>query len=282
MKTVRKIVAWAFERGFLTPRRLRIFASLAAAFFLLTIYGAYCDFRSEEARRFVNSAGDGDIGTVRAMLAGGISPDVKTRRRFSAIQAATVSGHTEIVRLLLDKGANPEPALRLAANYGHVDILKMLVAKGVKVSGKAGTPFLCEALENSRLDAASYLLQQGADANALDDPFGFPPIFYVSFRGSWALFQTMLDHGARLDVRGRDGSTALMHFSDDSNDNPRICRYLIAHGAQVNAMDNGGQTAPIYVTCNGPRYGDGNDGSYPPARLEMLRYLLHNGANVNA
>ena len=72
----------------------------------------------------------------------------------SPIHLAAVAGHTEVVQLLLQRGAyptvsHPFTALHLAAEYGHPAIIKLLVEVGhVNVDvldGEGRTPLLCAA-----------------------------------------------------------------------------------------------------------------------------------------
>lgn len=103
----------------------------------------------------------------------------------------------------------------------------------------------------------------------------------------------LLENGARVNTRDNDGKTALMHAASmetdmdarlhaprgvyvwaDCNVRHQIVGTLIANGADVNAKDNDGWTALMYVA----------DGDYKGSniRLKVTQMLLENGAYVNA
>lgn len=90
--------------------------------------------------RFQNAAMQGDLPTVQRMLKK--RPwRVDETRRFSALHAAARFGHVDLVRFLLNEGANPDvqmfdasSPLILAAAEGHDDIVNALLSNGADPS----------------------------------------------------------------------------------------------------------------------------------------------------
>jgi ankyrin repeat protein len=83
------------------------------------------------------------------------------------------AGNIEIVRILLDKGANVNvprkdgiTPLHLASNQGSVEIVKLLLDKGAKVDVKGGknsiTPLMLASM-NGHTEVVKLLLERGAD-----------------------------------------------------------------------------------------------------------------------
>jgi ankyrin repeat protein len=112
--------------------------------------------------------------------------DVKARSEAgcTALNGAAVAGNPALVKLLLDRGADPnvryeEPdstgdfqtPLLNAAWHGHVECLRLLLEHGADVNVRGGpferTPLLCAATTGSE-EAVRLLLARGADAVAQD------------------------------------------------------------------------------------------------------------------
>ena len=89
---------------------------------------------------------------------------------YNALSGAVTSGHTEIVKWLLENGAEPNyrysnnysPLLNAAAN-GHLEILKLLQAHGADLHAKTsdGKNPLAYAEERKHTAVAEYLRAQG-------------------------------------------------------------------------------------------------------------------------
>lgn len=89
---------------------------------------------------------------------------------YNALSGTVTSGHTEIVKWLLENGAEPNyrysnnysPLLNAAAN-GHLEILKLLQARGADLHAKTsdGKNALAYAEERKHTAIAEYLRSQG-------------------------------------------------------------------------------------------------------------------------
>jgi ankyrin repeat protein len=83
------------------------------------------------------AAWGGHVEVVRYLLEEGAQVDLHDERGFSALGCACKNGHTEATRLLLAHGADPAMAsdwgstpLMLASEYGHADVVAVLLAHG--------------------------------------------------------------------------------------------------------------------------------------------------------
>jgi len=92
-----------------------------------------------------------------------------------ALVEETRKGHTETVKLLLDKGGdvnmktdNGETALIEASENGHIEIVKLLLDKGADVNAKTilGNTALILAAAGGHSRIVSMLLNNEADVNA--------------------------------------------------------------------------------------------------------------------
>lgn len=114
----------------------------------------------------------------------------------------------ELAEYLLKRGADPEHCLWAAAFNNSPAAVKLLVSAGAAVDPPGGeTPFLF-AVKWSHFESAKALLDAGADVN-FQDRFEKTALHYVLKKRSPPKYvQMLLEHGARLDVKDRDGVTA--------------------------------------------------------------------------
>jgi hypothetical protein len=160
---------------------------------------------------------------------------------------ASLEGHLEVVRWLLEKGAdvnaaeeNGWTALMVASDNGHLPVVKLLVEKGADVNKAKnnGRTALIFASLWGYLPVVKWLLEKGADVNAAAD----------------------------ADAVKEGGWTALMHASQKGH--LRVVKLLLDEKADVNAVDNMGRTALMFASEKG--------------HLPVVKLLLEKGADVNA
>jgi ankyrin repeat protein len=84
-----------------------------------------------------HAAWDGHVEVVRVLLEGGADIQRVNLHNESALHYAARNGHLEVCRLLLDRGAKVniegwrnETALHWAAGRGHLSVVKLLVERG--------------------------------------------------------------------------------------------------------------------------------------------------------
>lgn len=181
------------------------------------------------------AASAGNVGEVRKQLAWGVSPNTRTFWYLDTpLIVAAAYGRTEVVRLLLDKGADvnmgnegSETPLHYAARHGHTTVMNILLEHGADVSQAGtgcGTP-LQWAARNGQIKGAELLLAYDADIDqnegaALRDAVGNQHAGMVRF---------LLEKGADVNAGGVYGCTALHTTAD--RDDVEIARLLLAHGA---------------------------------------------------
>lgn len=109
----------------------------------------------------------GNLSKVKHLIAKGISVNPATSQLFYApLEMASVEGHLEIVKYLIDQGADVESSnnwsVRSACRRGHFDIVKYLVDKGADVTADDNNAIKM-AVRANRLDIIKYLVAVGAD-----------------------------------------------------------------------------------------------------------------------
>lgn len=154
--------------------------------------------------------------------------------------AARKLGNSAVVKLLLDKGANPNPnphpsaessPLLDAASAGDPESVEMLIAKGAEVK-PVGETAIFMAVTAACSKCLTLLTAKEIDKNdyslALAD---------IAIAGDLNAVKTMLDHGADVNIVDPLGRTPLMYAAASDNLPLEEVRMLVEHGADVNARD---------------------------------------------
>src|SRR5262249_55214412 len=155
-----------------------------------------------------------------------------------------------VVRLLLDRGANPNHADNAGATALMWAIpdeakVRLLLAKGAQVNVASKTtgrtPLLIASGRPGAAGVVRLLLAKGADPRARDSK-GETTVFRAALSGDPEILRALLDQGADVNAPARDNVTPLMEAGAHSN-NTVMAEMLLAKGAGVNARDDEGFTA---------------------------------------
>lgn len=115
-------------------RKMRA-VELCFALLLLLAWTASAQDAGDELRR---AAGAGDVARVKELLDKGTDVNAANSYGGTALAFACDRGHTEVVKLLLERGANPNTQdtfyklspVAWAAQRGYVEIVKLLLDRG--------------------------------------------------------------------------------------------------------------------------------------------------------
>jgi ankyrin repeat protein len=160
----------------------------------------------------------------------------------NALREAISSGHLSIARLLIDRGAKPDPeAVARAGGKGDLVLLEDLAKRGVDWNLPSGNAFhataLCSAASAGNHRNAAWLLRHGADPNVI------------------AVEQTALKEAGY-------------------HDHPELVRLLLENGADPNlAFDRGRQTALFSAVTKH------TDRRLYAKNLEVVKRLRKHGAD---
>lgn len=139
----------------------------------------------------------------------------------TSLSWAASGGHVEIVKLLLNAGADVNAeggekdgctALYYAVYYRHTDIVRVLLdAKAnVMLRDKDGRTALHHAAGKvGYAEGVKMLLGAGANINARDHTWGWTTLHYAAYYNHTEIVKILLNQMADITVRDKDGLTAL-------------------------------------------------------------------------
>ena len=138
------------------------------------------------------SAFGGHAAVTAALLdAGALNKD-------DALVTASYCGHTPLVALLLDRGADvhaeDDDALANSAYEGHLDTVTLLLDRGADVHAQDEDAIVCAA-KRGHLEVVVRLLERGADVNGNNGP---RPLAAAAMWGELEAVALLLDRGADI------------------------------------------------------------------------------------
>ncbi|KAJ7726451.1 ankyrin repeat-containing domain protein [Mycena maculata] len=206
----------------------------------------------------------------------------------TTLQTAAWEGFTQIVGLLLNKGANLYPKtgsssgspLDLACCKGHTEVVRMLLDHGAIPSAPDGE--LCKALgsasDRAHIDIVDLLLKNGVNPNTTSKRFGSalhaavgpiprgldhrPTIFIANRR---QITDLLLKNGANINAVGGKYGGVLQAAS--AGGILEIVQLFVNKGLDVNHIE-GGKYSPLQAALEA-------------GHSDIVHFLLENGAEVN-
>ena len=207
-----------------------------------------------------HSAIDGRCSTeiLQQIIAHGAQVNAANQDGATPLLCACSTAQTESVKLLLKAKADPN----IADTYGDTSLHEAVAAdcsKGllqeiigcsaeVNAVNKKGISALLLGCFQGHTDSIKVLLNAGADPTVLDD-VGYSSLFAaVDGRCSIDILQALIDHGAHIDVKRRDGTNALLCACRTGQS--ESVRFLLEAGADVNVTTPDGNTS-LHVAVHG-------------------------------
>ena len=163
---------------------------------------------------------------------------------------AAMLGFRDLAKYLIAKhpqhvtvrGGEEVTSLHVATSAGHSDIMSLLIEHGADVNGRGlvGNSPLHRASRSARLEAGQLLLNHGADINAQND-YNSTALIYATDSNQAEFARMLLERGAMIDARGIYGRTALHWAAVDGQ--TEAVRFFLERGADAHVRDEDGNTA---------------------------------------
>ena len=214
------------------------------------------------------AAKDGDLERVLFLLDSGENPnsisssanafsDQSGKLGDSALRFAVAVEHADIVRALLDGGAdvnkaNKNGATPLSASTYHSsgEIAMILLDAGANLNAanENGWTALMYVADKGKSEVAKVLLDAGANPNAADTE-GWTALMWAAHRGHSEVAKALLDAGANPNAKEKDSGTALIFAAHRGYS--KVAKMLLNAGANLNAKEKDGWTAVNIAAAEG-------------------------------
>ena len=138
--------------------------------------------RYKPINNLIEAAKNNDTNRINSILnKGKVDINAKNKDGETALMLASSEGHLEMVKLLVENGADYTNALRLASREGHLEIVKLLIENGANINAKDndGETALMGASYNGHLEVVKYLIENGADVNIKDNYYGITALDFA-------------------------------------------------------------------------------------------------------
>ena len=243
--------------------------------------GVDVDARSESGtpmlgRAIPVAARTGNLGFINVFIDAGANVNAFGDHGYTVLRTALATGSEEILRVLLDAGADPiigtenrSTIIHEVAWVGRLDTLQLFLDEYTEhgTVNQFDNPLLGSAIAQENIEMIEYLIALGADLHARY-PDG-TPILALSFLGDEdKTLKLLLELGADVNARDESGGPAWWLLFTQTADYSGRLQILLDGGADPNACDTDGN--PMLLHALAPRH------------IESLSMLIRAGGDPNA
>jgi len=181
---------------------------------------------------------------IKRLLEEGVDIDTRGREQVTALMYALEKGHIDMVKLLIEKGAD----MNAQDTWGHTVLMcasdiataRLLIEEGADINFQnkyGGTALLFFVSVNKHIDMVRLLIEKGADTN-IQNTGGYTALMSASMTGRTDVVKLLIENGADIFIEDKDGKTAL-----DYSDTHEIRKILLKIKEKRN--ENSGQELAI-------------------------------------
>lgn len=265
------------SKGGFTPLFFAIKSGVVAATQALLAAGADSHYRGPENSSAVQLAlYQKNYGAAALLVPHGVDVAERDRTGEQLLHGAAAGGDTELIRLLLAKGADPNgltgpsritwvteanfgvppppvpptPPLLIAASNGHKDAMALLLAAGAdpRFVAADGTNVVLAAARGGSAATLDYALSLAPAVNVAGGAYGMTPLHWLIAGGVQPQLEAMLHilaaHGARTDIPNKFGATAAQMADSGLTEVKQIFRAVFPDTSSVRMAGTAPQTVP--------------------------------------
>ncbi|KAH7195473.1 ankyrin repeat-containing domain protein [Fusarium oxysporum] len=210
------------------------------------------DYVPPTPKRFLFTCSSGSVPLVRRIIQQGMSVDGSNEEEDSPLQVACYYLNFEVIRLLLQRGANvrarssqPGDPITLTLWACASPLQQQLEQRGTRHQKYLNSEVVDYRTTQRCTNIVRILLEYGATAdNGTDEPES--PLQLASFIGSFEIAKLLIEHGASLDKTTGSFKTPL--FSALQGNNRGIISLILEKGVDVNYVHATHGTA-LHLVC---------------------------------
>jgi ankyrin repeat protein len=198
-----------------------------------------------------------------------VNPNARSQNNETALMLAAQRGHKGVVeKLLADERVNPnaksgsgKTALMFAAEKGHADVVQELIKAGaevdiaqmLQVTSNEGlkqkivaTEELFKAVEENNVELLNESIKAEAYVDAVLGKYHCTPLVLAAEQGYAEIVKVLIEAGADVNVRDKEGKTALILAVEE--DHANVVQKLIA--MKYDVVDDSGNIIQPKIDLN--------------------------------
>jgi uncharacterized protein len=240
---------------------------------------------------------NGNAAMIKLLLESGADANSVDPTGETALMVATRVGDLNSVKVLLDAEAKvdttdptyKQTALMIAVREDHADIVRLLVERGANVNAQTRTgqtPGWVLPNSVAGFGFGKGIIRGGLPADRGSryfTPGGLTPLLYAARDGRLEPAKILVAAGADIEHKDPNEITPLLMAI--GNNHPAVAQFLIEKGSKINVSDFHGRT-PLWTAVE-VRNMDFDNGTFENGvdrepLLALIQVLLDKGANPNA
>ncbi|XP_053244896.1 fibronectin type 3 and ankyrin repeat domains protein 1 isoform X1 [Podarcis raffonei] len=193
-----------------------------------------------------------DVDQVLTILKGRqVVVDTLNKLGFTALMVASQKGYTRLAQILVENGADVnrknasgKDSLMIACYAGHLDIAKYLRSQGASWLSRdlGGCTAMHWAADGGHVDVIEWMVKDGCQIDPKDTGLEWTPLMRLcAITGKADVATTLLDAGADVNAKDKDGKTPLMVAA--LNNHEELVALLLERGADPDVKNEFGKGA---------------------------------------